>query len=115
MESHHFNNYTMEKKTKFKSLIIEGTKYRTHYNKKFEQRTAWEKPDKKKIISFIPGKIVKINVKNGQTVRKGQVLFILEAMKMKNKVTSLINGNVKNINVKSGEMIAKNHLILEFE
>ena len=105
----------MEKKPKYKTLIIEGTKYKTQYNRKFENRIEWEEPDVRKVMSFIPGTIVKINVKEGQSVKKGQILFILEAMKMKNKVVSPITGKVKSINVKNGEKIPNKHLILEFE
>ena len=105
----------MEKKTKYKTLNIEGTKYRTLYNKKFENRTEWERPNDKKVMSFIPGTIGKVSVKAGQTVKKGQIMFILEAMKMKNKVAAPMNGVVKSVNVKNGQIIPKNHLILEFE
>lgn len=105
----------MEKKANYKSLIIEETKYKTYLSKKFENRIPWEKPDVRKLMSFIPGTIIKINVKDGQTVKKGQVLFILEAMKMKNKVASPIAGKVKCVNVKNGEKIPNNYLILELE
>ncbi|NOZ47262.1 MAG: biotin/lipoyl-binding protein [Chlorobi bacterium] len=105
----------MDKKIKCKSLIIEGTKYRTHLTKKFENRTNWEKPDERKIISFIPGTITKLNIKKGQKIKKGQVLFILEAMKMKNKVCSPLSSKIKEVYVKNGESISKNQIILEFE
>jgi len=105
----------MESKPKYKTLYVEGTKYKTLLTKKYENTPKWEKPDERKIISFIPGTIIKINVKQGQKVRKGQVLFILEAMKMSNKVASPLSGEVKKIHVKNGQVISKNQLIVELE
>jgi pyruvate carboxylase len=105
----------MEKKSKLKTLIIEGTKYKTNLTRKYENRKPWVIPDEKKIYSFIPGTLVKINAKKGQKVRKGQILFVLEAMKMKNSVAAHIAGSIKDVYVKSGENVSKNQLILEFE
>lgn len=115
MEFHPFNRLIMEKKANYKSLIIEETKYKTYLTKKFENRIPWEKPDEKVVLSFIPGTILKIKVKDGQTIKKGHVLYTLETMKMKNKVASPITGTIKKINVSNGEKIPKNHLILKFE
>ncbi len=57
----------------------------------------------------MPGVIVSVNVNKGDTIKKGQVLLILEAMKMENEITSPVNGIVENIftnkrgHVESGE------------
>ncbi|WP_371365355.1 Glutaconyl-CoA decarboxylase subunit gamma [Sporomusa rhizae] len=50
----------------------------------------------------MPGKITKVLVKKGDMVKKGDVLMILEAMKMQNEITSPANGNVKLLNVENG-------------
>lgn len=99
----------------YKTLIIEGTSYKTNYTRKFESRRIWIEPDERKLLSYIPGTIVEILAKAGDTVKQGDVLLILEAMKMKNKITSPFDGKIKFINVKEGENIAKGRLILEFE
>ncbi len=57
------------------------------------------------IISPMPGKVIKINVKKGAEVRKGDVLLVVEAMKMENSITSPKDGKVEKINVKAGEMV----------
>ncbi|MBO5287749.1 MAG: leucine-rich repeat protein [Clostridia bacterium] len=47
----------------------------------------------------LPGKIMSIKVKPGQAVKKGNILFTLEAMKMENEVLSPIGGYVLNVNI----------------
>jgi len=104
-----------DKKVRCKSLVIDGTKYRTQYNKKFQNRKKWDNPDPRKILSFIPGTIVKVYVKEGQEVKPGDNMLILEAMKMKNKVVFHREATVKSIKVKEGEKVPKNHLMIELE
>lgn len=58
-----------------------------------------------KIVSPMPGKVIKINVRPGEEVRKGQTLLIVEAMKMENSITAPQNGIVESVNVKVGEMV----------
>jgi biotin carboxyl carrier protein len=107
------NGDDSDRKTRCKSLIIDGDKYRTRLNVKFENRKCWENPNPKKITSSIPGTIVKIYAKVGQQVRKGDPILILEAMKMRNKVLFQTDGKVKSIKVKEGEKVPKDHLMLE--
>jgi acetyl-CoA carboxylase biotin carboxylase subunit len=57
------------------------------------------------IVSPMPGKIIKINVKEGKEVKKGEVLLIVEAMKMENNITSPKDGKVDKVNVKTGDMV----------
>jgi acetyl-CoA carboxylase biotin carboxylase subunit len=58
-----------------------------------------------KIISPMPGKVIKINVKEGDEVKKGTTLMIVEAMKMENHIAAPHDGVVEQINVKVGEMV----------
>ena len=102
-------------KIRCKSLVIDGTKYRTRLNKKFENRKVWESPDPRKITSNIPGTIIKVCVKEGQEVRGGDQILILEAMKMKNRIMFHTGGTVKKIYVREGEKIPRNFLMLELK
>ena len=60
----------------------------------------------------LPGKIVSVNVKAGDAVKEGDVLCLLESMKMENPILAPVNGNVTECNVavdqvvKPGEVIA---------
>jgi len=58
-----------------------------------------------KIISPMPGKVIKINVGIGDEVKKGQTLLIVEAMKMENYIAAPSDGVVEEINVKVGDMV----------
>ncbi len=48
-----------------------------------------------KVTSPMPGTILNLNVTDGQTVKSGDVLLILEAMKMENEIVAPVNGTVK--------------------
>ncbi|NLA54199.1 MAG: biotin/lipoyl-binding protein [Clostridiales bacterium] len=54
------------------------------------------------IKSPMPGNILSVVVQNGSTVKKGQVLMILEAMKMENEIIAPRDGIVASVNVQSG-------------
>lgn len=100
-------------KIRYRSLVIHGTKYRTRLNQKFEKRKTWENPDQRKVISSIPGTIIKIYVAEGQEVKQGDKMLVLEAMKMKNRIVFHTGGTVKSIYVREGDKIPKDHLMLE--
>ena len=104
-----------ESKPKFKTLIIDGTHYKTNLTSKFENRKKYIVPDAKKVISVIPGTVKKVFVKEGQKVKRGDNIMILEAMKMKNRIKSPRTGVIKIIKVKEGEKIAKGLLMIELE
>jgi len=57
------------------------------------------------------GKIVRVNVEPGAKVEKGQVLVILEAMKMEHEITARISGTVASVSVKTGDQ-ATNRQVL---
>jgi biotin carboxyl carrier protein len=96
-------------------FILDDTKYATTYTKKFLNRKKYVVDDPKKMLAYIPGIIKKIHIKAGDSVKRGQSLLILEAMKMKNDVCSPMDGVVKAILVSEGTMVAKNQLLLEFK
>ncbi|AXJ01509.1 pyruvate carboxylase subunit B [Cyclonatronum proteinivorum] len=63
----------------------------------------------------MPGKIVDILVKEGETVSEGQPVVILEAMKMENELKSPSEGRVKSISAAPGQSVEKNGVLLEIE
>jgi biotin carboxyl carrier protein len=63
----------------------------------------------------MPGLIVNINVKKGQSVKKGEPLLILEAMKMENLIKAPNDLLIKKICIKPGDSVEKNSLLIEFE
>lgn len=61
----------------------------------------------------MPGTILSFNVSVGDTVSEGQVLVILEAMKMENELVSPASGKVKSIHVEKGSSVVENQIILQ--
>lgn len=58
-----------------------------------------------KIRSQMPGKIVKVLVKKGDLVEKGDALCTMEAMKMENEIRSPIKGQVTDMKIKAGDSV----------
>lgn len=61
----------------------------------------------------MPGKIVSVLKKEGETVEIGQAVIILEAMKMENELKSTVAGTVQKIAVEAGQSVEKGELLLE--
>ena len=57
------------------------------------------------VNSPMPGTILSVNVQNGATVKKGDVLMVLEAMKMENEIMSPADGTVVSVNVQKGASV----------
>ena len=60
---------------------------------------------KETVSSPMPGNILAVNVTNGAAVKKGDVLMILEAMKMENEIMSPCDGTVLSVNVTKGASV----------
>ena len=74
-----------------------------------KRRAAGGKKKKSGTVSAnIPGKIVTIEVEVGQEVKEGQVILILEAMKMQNEIQAPVNGKVVSVNCEEGQSIEAN-------
>lgn len=69
----------------------------------------------KKIEAPMPGTILSINVTKGQTVKKGEILLVLEAMKMENEIVSPIDGKVISINVKPGDNVNSGEILISLD
>lgn len=64
-----------------------------------------------KIESPMPGKILAIKANAGQAVKKGDVVMILEAMKMENEITAPADGTVASINVAVGDSVESGDIL----
>ena len=53
----------------------------------------------------MPGKVVKINVKEGDEVEEGKIMIVVEAMKMENNITAAGKAKVKKIFVSEGQRV----------
>lgn len=102
-------------KEKLQKIVVLGTEYKTNLTKKYENRKSWEAPNPKKVVAHIPGTILEIKVKEGQEVKEGEILLILEAMKMKNEIAAPLDGVISKIHVEIGIKVPKNQLMIEFK
>ena len=81
-----------------------------------QRRTSGGKSKKSgKVSANIPGKVVTVEVSLGDVVQEGQVVMILEAMKMQNVLRAEQKGTVKGIVAIAGSSLDVYQLILEFE
>ncbi|HSL79802.1 MAG TPA: acetyl/propionyl/methylcrotonyl-CoA carboxylase subunit alpha [Pseudolabrys sp.] len=68
----------------------------------------------KQVVCPMPGLVVSIAVTEGQEVKAGETVAVVEAMKMENVLRAEIDGTVKKINAKPGDSLAVDAVILEF-
>jgi biotin carboxyl carrier protein len=105
----------MEKKDTLGKLNINSSLYETRISSKFQNRKPYQPADPKLILSFIPGSVLDIMITEGQKVKKGDDLMILEAMKMKNRLKCPMDGTVKTISVNKGDKVSKGTLLVVLE
>jgi 3-methylcrotonyl-CoA carboxylase alpha subunit len=67
------------------------------------------------VRSPLPGKIIDLRVKPGDSVSKGQPLLVLEAMKMEHTLTAPADGTIKSVRYGVGEQVAEGADLVEFE
>ena len=105
----------LEKKDGVWNVTIEGKSFNIEIEGNSVGDTSGSKRKKSSrgkksgtISSTIPGKIVSISVKEGQMVLEGDVVMILEAMKMQNEIQAPLSGTVAAINGKPGASVEAN-------
>ena len=63
----------------------------------------------------MPGTIISVNVKVGDSVKVGDVLFILESMKIKNEIKSPQDGKINEILVTEGQYVKRRETLVDIE
>jgi len=71
------------------------------------------KTSKGVVTAPLPGEILSINVKKGNSVKKGDQLLVIEAMKMENEVFASTGGTIKEIFVKPGDYVETGQKLIE--
>lgn len=93
-------------------LNLENGEFLTTLTDKYLKRKPFTVAQKA-ITAAIPGTIMSVLVKEGQKVKGGDALCILDSMKMNNTICSDKSGIVSNIYIKEGESVAKDALMIE--
>jgi glutaconyl-CoA decarboxylase len=77
------------------------------------QRTVSMLAGQSAVLAPMPGSIFQMRVKEGQQVQAGQVLLVMEAMKMENPVNAPIDGTVAKVLVREGDNVGEGDLLIE--
>jgi propionyl-CoA carboxylase alpha chain len=102
------------------ALAYRGVETSAYVYTEREARYARLMPPKKaadtgrQVVCPMPGLVVSIAVKEGQEVKAGETVAVVEAMKMENVLRAEIDGTVKKIHVRPGDSLAVDAVILEF-
>ncbi|MDD2594699.1 MAG: biotin/lipoyl-binding protein [Bacteroidales bacterium] len=64
------------------------------------------------VTSPLPGVILSVAVKEGDTVKKGQSMMVLEAMKMENSIDAPVDGTVKSLKARQGDSVLEGALLV---
>jgi pyruvate carboxylase subunit B len=67
------------------------------------------------VVAPMPGMVVKVEVTEGDVVREGQGIVIVEAMKMENELRATGSGRVARVHVRRGDAVAKDQVLVEIE
>jgi glutaconyl-CoA/methylmalonyl-CoA decarboxylase subunit gamma len=67
------------------------------------------------LVSPLPGTVTEVFVKAGEEVEAGQVILVIEAMKMKNSIRSVRDGIVAAVHVRAGQTVAHKQSLVEFQ
>lgn len=101
--------YISTDKNAFGWVSIDGVVFRLTrkdlLNENFEFITSGQGDNQRNLFAPMPGKVIKVNVKKGDKVKRGTIMLVVEAMKMENNITALEEAVVKEITVKEGEMV----------
>ena len=93
-------------------LRLESGDYQTQLTPKYQNRKAYSAPEPV-AKAAIPGIIMEVLVKEGQQVKRGDALCILDSMKMNNTICASDNGTVKKVYIAAGQPVGKNAPLVE--
>ena len=117
-----YNAEVLKANTEEKSFIIRvnGNKYTVQLKDKYDElleKLGMNNTSAAKIKDVkapMPGLVVDIRVKEGDQIKKGDALVVLQAMKMENILKCPADVTIKRIHVKKDDAIEKNQLIISF-
>ncbi|WP_153110728.1 acetyl-CoA carboxylase biotin carboxyl carrier protein subunit [Propionivibrio limicola] len=103
----------MSEQEKFGQIALENGLFEARLTKKFAARKPFEKKDPRVIKALIPGTVAELRTEVGKTIKEGETLMILEAMKMLNQIKAPFDATVKAISVANGEKVTKGQVLIE--
>jgi len=121
LDNHYHNVNYLENQTGEMKIVLDGVSLTINKNSKLDEIVYKSSGGadvgsvQVNLRSQIPGRVVSIEVKNGDKVKKGDVVCVLESMKMQVSVKSHKDGEVKNLKIKEGVSVNKNDILAEIE
>lgn len=121
-DNHSYNVEVIKADASEKSFLVSvnGNKYQLNVKDKFDEllkSLGFDDLNAKKVNEIkapMPGLVLDVRVAEGDTVKKGDAILVLEAMKMENIIKSPTDGIIKKINVKKGLAVEKNQVLINF-
>ena len=86
---------------------------RIHTVRAHEPGSAGTEPAEGSLTAPMPGTILEVHVKEGQRVRKGQTLVVLEAMKMEHRIQAPKAGEVTNLHFSEGDRVDMGEILVQ--
>jgi len=122
---YHNKSYTVEivafdKAEKMAVVKVNGSIYKVDVEDQFDQLLRQLGMDSlavnkvQQIKAPMPGLVLNVLVAEGDEVKKGDNLLVLEAMKMENMIKSPTDGIIKKIGIKRGDKVEKNQVLINF-
>lgn len=97
--------YEIEVELMSEEEVKKSKKQNNNKTEEPKQATPAKAGEGTNVISPMPGTILSVNIKEGDSVKKGQVLMILEAMKMENEIMASEDGTVTAVCVSGGQSV----------
>lgn len=101
-------------------VSVNGNKYQLNVKDKYDvllKSLGLDNLSANKVLNVkapMPGLVLDLRVTEGDTIKKGDPVLVLEAMKMENIIKSPTDGVIKKINVKKGLAVEKNQVMITF-
>ncbi len=116
-----FNAEVLEVNETGKEMIIRinGNKYTVNLHDKYDEllhQLGMDKMVAAKVNDLkapMPGLVLEVLVQEGQQIKKGDNLVVLEAMKMENNLKAVADATVKKVKVAKGDRVEKNEIMIE--
>ncbi len=117
----HLIDYVVENGTKLFKIIVNGSLFEVslenHRSQIWKALTAVGTISVSKIDikAPMPGKVIRVEVKDGQRISSGQGLCVLEAMKMENEIKTPAAGLVERVHVSAGQSVEKDEKLISIK